>query len=305
MTDTTILWIIRFTVIRKAFSHIILALSMVVSSTFGAITAGGLAVVGFSDDDSGAGGEDNFVLLATTDIDVGDVIYFTNTAWTQTPSDFFGVTAGAKSGSQQLLMLTVNETISKGSILSTATTSSSAFTWTSSGAIGGSGPTDFSKLDLLNTGDQIYIFQSTDTSALPSPTQPHYAAEPMNVNVSTLDFVYLFDSGEPGYDGFNQSFDGYTDGMIPSGLGTGAFTANELTPGSFNNGTFGFNMSLLTPSGSASNWLELIANSSNWSSGSMPTVGVSAVPEPSRVMLLGISLGALAFRRRRNVNKRS
>jgi hypothetical protein len=286
-------------VIRKAFCHMTLALSLLAASGLitpaasGAVTAGGLAVVGFSDDDSGAGGSDDFVLLATTDIMAGEVIYFTNTPWTESPDDFYGVTSGTKSGTQQLLKVTINQTISKGSILSTATAASSAYTWTNSTAIGGSGPTNFSKLDLFSTGDQIYIFQSSSST------------DPMDVNLSTLDFVYLFDSGEPGYDGFNQSFDGVTDGMIPSGLGTGAFTANELTPGSFNNGTFGFNMSLLAPSGSASDWLEAIANSSNWTLNTLPTTGVSAVPEPSRVLLMSVALGTLAFRRRRNVNKRS
>ena len=299
-------------VIRKTFCLMTLALSLLAASGVfapaaqGAVVAGGLAVVGFSDTDSGAGGTDDFVLLATTDIMAGEVIYFTNTAWTEASfSDFYGARE-VKSGFQQLMMLTVNETITKGSIVSTAATSS-AFAWTTSTAIGGSGLNDFSKLDLLSTGDQIYIFQSTDTSALPSPTQPHYAAQPMNVEVSTLDFIYLFDSGEDdlSYHGFNQSFDGYTDGMIPSGLGILDFTANELTPGSLNNGTFGFNMSLLSPGGSASDWLEAIADASNWTLTSMPTVGVSAVPEPSRVLLMSVALGTLAFRRRRNVNKRS
>ena len=283
--------------IRKTLRFMMLALSALAASCIfapaasGAITAGGLAVVGFSDQSSA----DDFVLLATTDIAAGEVIYFTNTAWTQTPGqgDFYGVSGGTKSGFQQLMMLTVNETIAKGSIVSTAATSS-AFAWTTSGAIGGSGPTNFSKLDLFTTGDQIYIFQSSD------------GVSPMDVMSSTLDFVYLFDSGEPDFPGFEESTDGYTDGEVPVGLNPNDWTANELDPfGNYRNGSFGFNMALLAPSGTAADWLAAIANESNWTLNELPTTGVNAVPEPSRVMLLGISLGALAFRRGRNVNKLS
>jgi len=229
------------------------AAALSASPLFAAISAGGLAVVGFTDDNSGVGGTDDFVLVATTFIAAGEVIYFTNTGWSSSggASSFYGVGSGNESGSQQLMRLTLNSSITPGTLLSTADTANSAFTWTTSGSItGGGGSASYAKLDLLYDddvpffnplGDQIYIFQSTSST------------NPMGVSPSQLSFIYLMDNGEPvPLTGFEQPGGAFTGANFPSvadagqGLSMLDHTAVELrnvnNPDGFHVGSFGLNM---------------------------------------------------------------
>ncbi len=306
------------TFLSQRFTAVAVALALTASPLGAAITAGGLAVVGFTDDNSGAGGTDDFVLVATTFLAAGEVIYFTNTGWSSSggSSSFYGVSSGNESGSQQLMRLTLNSAIAPGTLISTADTANSAFTWKSSGSItGGGGSAHYAKLDLLidddvpffnPLGDQIYIFQSTSST------------NPMGVSASQLSFIYLMDNGEPSpLDGFEQPTGPYTGANYPSvsdagqGLSLLNYTAVELrnanNPSGFHGGSFGLNMAapeiqaLQDSGGTAEDWLAAIANPDNWTQGSLPSVplNILGVPEPSRVVLLMGAFGVVILRRRR------
>lgn len=286
------------------------------SPLFAAISAGGLAVVGFTDDNNGAGDTDDFVLVATEFIAAGEVIYFTNTGWSSLggASTFYAVDMGTESGSQQLVRLTLTSSIAPGTLISSADTSNSAFSWTTSGSItGGGGSAEYSKLDLFGTlgiyelGDQIYIFQSADP------------LNPMDVPPSQLAFIYLMDNGEPeaainGFENPSADFTGanYPDAStVAQGLSLLNHTAVELVNGTYptglHNGAFGLNMSadeiedLQQFGGSKEDWLAAIANPDNWTSGALPTASLNilGVPEPSRIVLLMGAFGVVILRRRR------
>lgn len=290
------------------------AACLVTSSLSAAITAGGLAVVGFTDDNSGAGGTDDFVLVATQFIAAGEVIYLTNTGWSSSggSSDFYAVTAGSESGSQQLVRLTVTSSITPGTLISSADTSNSAFSWTTSGSITGMGGASYNKLDLVTenefafpAGDQIYIFQSTDP------------LNPMDVSPAQLSFIYMMDNGEPGAPGFDNPSGDYTGANFPNssdvaqGLHPLDYTAVELrnanNPSGLHFGSFGLDMSapeiqdLQDFGGSAEDWLAAIANPDNWVQGALPSapLNILGVPEPSRVVLLLSAFGVVILRRRR------
>lgn len=287
-----------------------------------AITAGGLAVIGFTDtgDNGGLNPTDEFVLVVTESIAAGEVVYFTNTGWSNSggSSKFYGVGGGpgSESGSQQLMRLTIHTALTPGTLISTSMTSDPAFTWKTSGSITGSGGSaSYRKLDLIDTdggfpagfyGDQIYVFQSTN------PFDPTGAA------AADLSFIYLLDNGEYLANGFQNPSDGYLGANIPDasnvgqGLSENDDTAVELSPptavpGGFHTGSFGLNMSasaivaLQNNGGTKAQWLEAIANPENWASGSLPTqaLTVAGVPEPSRVVLIMGAFGVIILRRRR------
>lgn len=279
-----------------------------------AITAGGLAVIGFTDDST----EDDFVLVVTENIAAGQTVYFTNTGWTNNGSfsDFYGVNNTSESGDQQLMRLTINQALAPGTLISTLDTSNAAFTWKTSGSITGMiDSASYSKLNLLedggvSLGDQIYVFQSTD------------ASNPMDVSPASLSFIYLLDNGEPGslFSGF-QPASGYPfdqhggDYPYPSNVAQGLSlldnTAVELRngthPDGFHTGSFGLKMSaseilaLQTNGGTKAEWLAAIANPDNWKDNPLPTTGLNfvGVPEPSRVVLIMGAFGVIILRRRR------
>ena len=275
-------------------------------------------MIGFTDDESGAGGKDDVVLLATRKILSGEVIYLTNNGWSDngSSSQFFGAKGGVgtESGSQQLMALTITQDIDAGTILSTAVTGSTSYSWTTSGAINGlGGAASYNQLDLSNDagfgpggltggGDQIYIFQSTSGS------------DPMGVDPDQISFIYFLDNGEPLSPGFEDPSDPFLGANVPSpsnvaqAVTTAGFTAVELSPNTtFHVGMFGLDMSsaaiiaLQNSGGTPEEWLEAIADSANWSSGSLPsgTFNIITVPEPSRVVLLAGAFGAIVIRRRR------
>ncbi len=288
------------------------------------ISTGGLAIVGYQDNAT----TDYFTVLATEDISAGTTVYFTNNGWSNQGYQFSGVSASNANaaGGQQLMELTVNRTITAGTVFSSADTSNSAYTWTTSGTIPGASASFFSPLSLLHNpmspdqgSDQIYILQAGSIRPLDNITN----------------FVFALDLGDPNANpaGFQEP-SGYSSGAVPDGNvrihgnpNNIVFTnsaLSDLTNGNpndntavaldpnanFHNGTFGLNLSgsaftALNGSGaSKADWLAYLADSSNWSPQSSLTTGVGVVniqtvPEPSRALLWALGLTGIAMRRRR------
>ena len=291
------------------------------------VATGGLAIVGYQDNAT----TDYFTVAALDNISAGTVLYFTNNGWSNSGSQFSGVSPSSfdAAGGQQVMKFTVNTTINRGTIFSSADTTNSAFTWDTSSQIAGASNSYFSNIDLLHDAsqsdqgsDQIYIFQAGSTRPLDNITN----------------FVFAIDLGDPNANpaGFQEPT-GYSSGAVPDGNvrvnGNGANitftnsalsditngdpndnTAIALDPGSnFHEGTFGLDLSnpdfsaLNGTGGSQADWLAYIADSAHWSSlTSLPTgtaqLNVTApIPEPSRALLLYAGLGSLFLRRRRRV----
>jgi hypothetical protein len=306
----------RVSSLSQRLLSLALALGLFMSSTASAaITAGGLAVIGFSDNNLGPNSDDDFVLVATEFIAAGEVIYLTNTGWSSSggSSGFYAVSPGTESGSQQLVRLTVNTGINPGTLISSADITNTAFTWKTSGSITGLfGSAEYSKLDLVDidenffpAGDQIYVFQSTDPD------------NPMDVPPDQLSFIYLMDNSEPFSPGFENPSSDFLGANYPlsadvaQGLSPFDHTAVELLSDTYPTGLhtdiFGLDLSaaeiqdLQTNGGTKAQWLEAIANADNWIGGIMPStpLNILGVPEPSRVVLLMSAFGVVILRRRR------
>lgn len=293
------------------------------------ISTGGLAVVGYQDNAT----TDYFTVLATEDITAGTVVYFTNNGWSNSGSEFSGVSASSSdaAGGQQLMKFTVNSTISRGTIFSSADTSNSAFTWDTSSSIPGASSSFFSNIDLLHDAtqsdrgsDQIYILQAGSSRPLD--------------NISN--FIFALDLGDPNAfpAGFSEPT-GYSSGAIPDGnvrvngnpaniIFTDSAlsdqtngnpndnTAIALDPGSnFHDGTFGLDLSnpdfiaLNSAGGTKGDWLAFLADSTHWSAqSSLPTgtgqlnITAEMTPEPSRAALMMLGLGAMLWRRQRKTS---
>ncbi|MDB6137316.1 MAG: Endonuclease/exonuclease/phosphatase [Verrucomicrobiaceae bacterium] len=290
------------------------------------VSTGGMAVVGYQDNAS----TDYFTVLATEDIAAGTVVYFTNNGWSNTGSEFSGVSASSSNaaGGQQLMKFTVNSTITSGTILSSADTSNSAFSWNTSGSIPGASSSHFSNLNLLHDAnqadrgsDQIYILQAGNSRPLD--------------NISN--FIFALDLGDPNASrsGFSEPT-GFSSGAVPDGNvrvngnpGNIVFsdsalsdesnsapndnTAIALDPASnFHDGTFGLDLSnpdfiaMNAIGGTKAEWLSYLSDSAHWSSQSSLTTGtgvvnitVVMVPEPSRMLLLLIGACVVLKRRQR------
>lgn len=301
------------------------------SSTSAAISVGALAVVGYNDTASDSSGTDSFALVATETLEAGEVVYVTNNGWSNTSRQFLGAGLGdgAGNGPENLVKLTVNSTIMAGSIISSADVANSAFTWTSSGDItmpfGSTGT--FSNLDLKHEGtggssygDEIYIFQASETNPLFNITKFIFA----------IDFGSQFDA-----ENWHEPPESLRGGNLPDGTvstnpvtgGADYITVDTISAvengdpndntavgldnfGDFYNGTFGLDLSseafltLQNTGGTKEEWLHLINDSSHWTS--MGTVfdtplNFSTVPEPSRAVLLLVGCLTGLLRRRRPI----
>lgn len=290
------------------------------------VSTGGMAIVGYQDNAT----TDYFTVLATEDLTAGTVVYFTNNGWSNSGSEFSGVSAASTdaAGGQQLTKFTVNNTIARGTIFSSADTSNSDFSWDTSSAIAGASNSHYSALDLLHDAsqsdrgsDQIYILQAGNSRPLD--------------NISN--FIFALDLGDP--NAFPGGFDepsGYSSGAIPDGNvringnpGNIYFTDTALSDqtngdpndntavaldvaSNFHDGIFGLDLSnpdfiaLNSTGGTKAEWLAFLADSAHWSSQSSLTTGsgivninVVMVPEPSRALLLLAGLGAVILRRAR------
>jgi len=253
-----------------------------------AVTATDLAIVGYDDY------RDTISVMALNTLAAGEVIYFTNNGWSSSQNMFNGADPSQGAGNESLLKLTLNQSITTFSII-TSNATNSAWTWTNSGLIPGQvdGAAVFSDLALDYESDQIYAFQASPDNPLLNPTHS----------------IYALNFGSPDNPTFTDSQDSLT-GDIPPGLSEADKTAFAQTNLSFhgdadgNHSGWALNMNspsiqqLLTNGGTNAQWLNAIANSDNW--GPVP-IAVDAAPEPTKGMLLLIGLTLSVLRRQRLV----
>ena len=251
------------------------------------ITATNIAVVGY-DDYRGT-----FSMMALGTLAAGEVIYFTNNGWSSRQGMFNGADPSQGAGNESLIKLTLNQSIAAGSVIA-SNVASSAWTWTNSGVIPGQveGAAVFSDLAFNFESDQIYAFQAQADNPLLNPTH----------------FIYALHFGSADYPGFSDSQDPLT-GDIPPGLSVLEGTAFAHTNFSFhgdadgNHSAWGVNMNssaiqqLLADGGSKAQWLSAIGDSNNWGPVLSPS---EAVPEPTKTMLLFVSVLAVFLRHSRH-----
>ena len=146
-----------------------LVLASLAHQARGAVSAGGMAIIGFDD------GRGFFTVAALENIAVGETVYFTNNGWSTSLGQFNGAASDQGAGNESLIKLTATATITKGTMISSATNGSS-WAWTKSGLIPGQdleGLNEFGDLALGLESDQIYIFQAQDLNPLLNPHQLH------------------------------------------------------------------------------------------------------------------------------------
>lgn len=271
-----------------------------------AVTAGGIAIVGYTDNLS----EDTFSIVALEAISPGTTIYFTDNGWNTTDAQFRGATSLDGNGNETLVKLSFTSSVAAGTIMKCGVNGVS-FTWDTSSTI--TGTSDFySHLALAQSGagDQIYAFEADNDPPLFNPSNP----------------IFLLDLGDQSNGGGFEDATSSNTGNVPTGLGPGspAFTAVELPDpaggddaGDFHNGSFALNMTapdvfnLNLTGGTKAQWLAVIADTGNWyqydgtgmfdpsAEDSLFTFNVLGVPEPSRAILLMSGIALSILRRRR------
>ena len=272
-----------------------------------AVTAGGLAILGFTDHSDLT--SDTFSVAALEQITAGTVVYFTDNGWdTFGSGSFRGASALDGDGNETLIKLTILSNITAGTIMR-AGFDTADFQWDTSSLIPGTSDAyDFLALVHSGGGEQIYAFEAGVDPPLFNPSN----------------HIFLLDTGDFNSPGFEDAIDNNTGNVAP-GLSTLANTAVELPDGSFgddptdfHNGTFALNMAhptvaaLNTLGGTKAQWLALIADSQYWTGvnyeidpfsnggeGQLTSLNVTPVPEPGRVALLMLGLGTTLLRRHR------
>ena len=241
------------------------------SSSFGALIAGDVAIVGFQ-----ASGvpTDSVSFVTFVDLAPGTVLYFTDNGWTGTA--FRGVSATDGDGNENLMRFTVVNTIVAGTIIGSKTTSAD-YAWTLSGLVG-PGTSAYAQLSLSSTGEQVTILESTN---LANPIFSDFTA------------LYNFDNTSA-YEAATSS----STGSLPTGLVQG--TSAVLLASALNSATF--NLNTLT-SGTQAEWLAAIGNAANWTTGTGTADAgsgfINVVPAPGALALLACA-GMAGSRRRRS-----
>ena len=219
------------------------------SASDAAVSAGGLVVVGYTDNnyDNGSGPSDDVIaLLATETIDVGEEIYLTNNGWINNGDQGF---EGAKlgdggyrgAGAAQITKLTITSTIFAGTVITTnATGPGLGYQWTTSGQIVPNAiyeQNTFSALDLQHDktypphiGDQIYIFQS-DSFLLSDQITSHVAG--VNPLLNPSNFIHALHMGNENYQTFSSSYTGGASGGALPFDSTGMVEVSEFADGTF------------------------------------------------------------------------
>ena len=241
------------------------------SSSFGALIAGDVAIVGFQASGVGA---DSVSFVALVDLAPGTVLYFTDNGWTGTA--FRGVSATDGDGNENLMRFTVVNTIVAGTIIGSKTTSAD-YAWTLSGLVG-PGTSAYAQLSLSSTGEQVTILESTN---LANPIFSDFTA------------LYNFDNTSA-YEVATSA----STGSLPTGLKQG--TSAVLLTSALNSATF--NLNTLT-SGTQAEWLAAIGNAANWTTGTGTADAgsgfINVVPAPGALALLACA-GMAGSRRRRS-----
>ncbi len=299
--------------------------------TEAAVTAGGLAIIGFTDNRTdGDPLEDTFTMVALEAIEAGTQVYFTDNGWIQAENRFRGANTNAQTGDESLLKLTFTSSVAAGTIMRSGNDDfSGRFAWDTSSSIAGG---NFSLLNLSSNastgspiGDQIYIFQAPDP-ALPL--------------TSVSNAIYLLDLGDQENPGFEEALTS-SQGHIHPDLSLVPNTAWILPDidegddgGDFHNGSFALYLDdpdvsyLQTNGGTKAQWLAVIADYENWwkrdvfpdsldseernpdleddlmQFGADPLnpyggLNVLGIPEPSRALLIGLAFVGAVLRRRR------
>ncbi len=240
-----------------------------------AVTASSLAIVGYDDF------QDSFTMVTLATISAGETIYFTNNGWSSTQGRFNGSDASQGAGNESLIKLTLTQNVAKGSVIYSGA-DDAGWQWTKSGVIPGQigGAAVFSDLALDWDSDQIYAFQGSASNPLLNPTS----------------FIYALHFGSIDYPFFSDSEDTLT-GDIPPGLSLGAKSAFAHTNLTFHgdadghHSAWGLNptapavAALQLSGGTKAQWLEVIADSSNWAEGQPSLSSFHVTPEPSRSLM--------------------
>jgi len=258
---------------HSSLSFAAITATLLSSSSFGALIAGDVAIVGFQ-----ASGvtTDSVSFVTFVDLAPGTVLYFTDNGWTG--SAFRGASATDADGNENLMRFTVVNTIVAGTIIGSKTTSAD-YAWTLSGLVGASPITgSYQQLSLSSTGEQVTIFESTN---LANPIFSDFTA------------LYNFDNTSA-YETATTS----ATGSLPTGLVQG--TSAVLLTSALNSATF--NLNTLT-SGTQAEWLAAIGNASNWTTGTGTADAgsgfINVVPAPGALALLACA-GMAGSRRRRS-----
>ena len=241
------------------------------SSSFGALIAGDVAIVGFQ-----ASGvtTDSVSFVTFVDLAPGTVLYFTDNGWTG--SAFRGVSATDGDGNENLMRFTVVNTIVAGTIIGSKTTSAD-YAWTLSGLVG-PGTSAYAQLSLSSSGEQVTILESTN---LANPIFSDFTA------------LYNFDNTST-YETATSS----STGSLPTGLVQG--TSAVLLTSAANSALFNLNT---LASGTQAEWLAAIGNAANWTTGTGTADAgsgfINVVPAPGALALLACA-GMAGSRRRRS-----
>ncbi len=256
---------------HSSLSFAAITATLLSSSSFGALIAGDVAIVGFQ-----ASGvtTDSVSFVTFVDLAPGTVLYFTDNGWTGTA--FRGVSATDGDGNENLMRFTVVNTIVAGTIIGSRTTSAD-YAWTLSGLVG-PGTSAYAQLSLSSTGEQVTILESTN---LANPIFSDFTA------------LYNFDNTSA-YEAATSS----STGSLPTGLKQG--TSAVLLTSALNSATF--NLGTLT-SGTQAEWLAAIGNAANWTTGTGTADAgsgfINVVPAPGALALLACA-GMAGSRRRRS-----
>ena len=241
------------------------------SSSFGALIAGDVAIVGFQ-----ASGvtTDSVSFVTFVDLAPGTVLYFTDNGWTGTA--FRGVSATDGDGNENLMRFTVVNTIVAGTIIGSKTTSAD-YAWTLSGLVG-PGTSAYAQLSLSSTGEQVTILESTN---LANPIFSDFTA------------LYNFDNTST-YEAATSA----STGSLAPGLVQG--TSAVLLTSAANSALFNLNT---LASGTQAEWLAAIGNAANWTTGTGTADAgsgfINVVPAPGALALLACA-GMAGSRRRRS-----
>ena len=241
------------------------------SSSFGALIAGDVAIVGFQ-----ASGvtTDSVSFVTFVDLAPGTVLYFTDNGWTG--SAFRGVSATDGDGNENLMRFTVVNTIVAGTIIGSRTTSAD-YAWTLSGSVG-PGTSAYAQLSLSSSGEQVTILESTN---LANPIFSDFTALYNFDNTSTYEVATSASTGSlaPGL------VQGTSAVLLTSAANSALFNLNTLT------------------SGTQAEWLAAIGNAANWTTGTGTADAgsgfINVVPAPGALALLACA-GMAGSRRRRS-----